>query len=409
MTPNYKTITSTTQDFLDIFDISNNMVILKDGSASMILTVSAMNFGLLAEEEQDAVIYTYAALLNSLNYSIQIVIESKTKDVTSYLHKLQQQEQKASNQKKRTMIVKYRQFVGQLIKERNVLDKKFYVVVPAASIEMGFLPPSSVLPGSKPFDVSSIEKNTVIEKALSILEPRRDHLLAQFNRIGLFARQLDTQEIIKVFYANYNPEAEGQHLTDTNNYTTSLVRASMTESLMNNPNQQQPQPQATAEPSAPAIMQQPAQQANPINDLNQPNTQPSTPSPEEQQPQPVVNQQPATQQQAVLQQQPVQAPQVVQQPVTPPKVQVEQKEQQPAQTPNDIQNAIDSSLKEISSPDQAGQIEQTTPDISTVQPSAQPQIQSTPAIGIQEEITPLERKNDNPTPAGGLPPLPEVK
>ncbi|MFZ5376306.1 MAG: hypothetical protein ACOZAN_01395 [Patescibacteria group bacterium] len=228
MSPTTKPISSTTQEFLDIHDITNNIVILKDASAAMILRVSAMNFGLLAEEEQDAVIYTYAALLNSLNYPIQIIIQSQTKDASSYLKLLEQQENKATNSNKKGMIARYRKFVSELIKEHNVLDKKFYVVVPATGLEMGFISPQSVVPGNKGFDVNSIEKTTIVEKALSILEPRRDHLLGQFGRIGLFAYQLETQEIIRVFYNNYNPGSiEGQQITDTNNYTTAMVRASV--------------------------------------------------------------------------------------------------------------------------------------------------------------------------------------
>ncbi|MFH2118687.1 MAG: hypothetical protein ABII10_03050, partial [Candidatus Paceibacterota bacterium] len=120
-------------------------------------------------------------------------------------------------------------FVGQLIKERNVLDKKFYVIIPAQPIEVGMLTAKSILPGKQAPEITQEQKTAVIEKGLGILEPRRDHLVAQFNRIGLYARQLVTQEIIEVFYNNYNPEAsEGQQITDSKNYTTAMVNAGTT-------------------------------------------------------------------------------------------------------------------------------------------------------------------------------------
>lgn len=257
---NQTTIHSTTQDFLDIYDITNNIVLLKDGSASMVLSVNAMNFGLLAEQEQDAIIYTYAALLNSLNYPIQILTQSQTKDATVYLDLLKKQEEKASSQQKKQRIARYRAFVSQLIKERNVLDKKFYVVVSASSLEMGLLPIQTVLPGTKAPDVSTIEKTLFLERAQTILEPRRDHLLGQFNRIGLFARQMATQEIIQVFYNNYNPEAaEGQQITDSTNYTTPLVKASTNGGFMNTQPAQSTAPAPTPAPTQPA--QAPAQPA----------------------------------------------------------------------------------------------------------------------------------------------------
>ncbi|NCN87499.1 MAG: hypothetical protein GW941_01235 [Candidatus Pacebacteria bacterium] len=223
-----KEISSTTQKFLDIYDIVNDLLILKDGATALIITVNAMNFGLLAEEEQDAIIYSYAGLLNSLNYPIEIVIKSQTKDVTSYLHLLDEELAVATSHTKKEWIKKYRSFVGNLIKERNVLDKKFYVVIPATALEMGLLQASSVIPGVSQTDISSVERSVILDKAKEILEPKRDHLMSQFGRIGLIARQLTTQEIIQLFYLSYNPEAaEGQQITDTNSYTTPLVKASV--------------------------------------------------------------------------------------------------------------------------------------------------------------------------------------
>jgi hypothetical protein len=219
-------IHSTTQIFLDNYDISSDLLIMKSGAVSLVLNVNAINFGLFAEEEQDAVIYAYAGLLNSLNYPIQIVVKSQTKDVTAYLGLLKEQEDQTPNQERRKQISNYREFVTRLIKERNVLDKKFYVVIPATSLEMGLLPPQSVLPGVKAIDISTVERSVIIDKARNILEPKRDHLINQFGRIGLNAKQLSTQELIQLFYMSYNPEAaEGQQITDTRSYTTALVSA----------------------------------------------------------------------------------------------------------------------------------------------------------------------------------------
>jgi len=230
-----KEISSTTQEFLDVYDIVNNTVLLKDGTASIILQVGTMNFSLLAEQEQDAIIFTYGSLLNSLNYPIQISIQSQTKDVTKYLRLLDEQIQKASSDRKATLIKQYRDFVGTLIRERNVLEKRFYVTIPASPAEMGLITPTNVLPGKTTFDITSIEKSIILEKAANLLEPRRDHLISQFNRLGLYTRQLNTQEIIQNFYINYNPEAaEGQEISNNENYTTPLVRASFGGKIMQN-------------------------------------------------------------------------------------------------------------------------------------------------------------------------------
>jgi hypothetical protein len=265
-------ITSTSQNFLDIFDITNNMVIMKDGTASVMLTVNAMNFGLLAEEEQDSIIYAYAALLNSLNYTVQIVIQSQTKDVTSYLSKLKDREEKASSVTKRKMISRYRGFLNDLIRERNVLDKKFYIIIPATALELGIIAATSVLPGSAKFDISTIDKSMLLEKAKNLLEPKIDHLISQFNRLGLIAKQLSTQEIIKIFYNSYNPKAsEGQEITDSRSYTTPLVEANVVthDLIKKQPNQaaqpvqfnQASQTTQSVQPAPPIQAAQPVQTA----------------------------------------------------------------------------------------------------------------------------------------------------
>lgn len=259
MATSQQQIDSTTQKFLDIYDITNNLVILKDGTTSLVITVDAMNFGLLAEEEQDSIMYAYAGLLNSLNYPIQIIIKSQTKDVTGYLSLLKEQEDAAVNHVQRQRIMKYREFVSNLIRERNVLDKKFYVTIPAKPLELGLVPISNVVPGQSQTDISTVDKTMIIEKAKSILEPKRDHLIAQFARIGLYSRQLETQEIIQMFYQSYNPEAfEGQHMDNSRSYTAPLVSASIERNNMdnqNNPNQAgspatQNPTQSTPEPTA---------------------------------------------------------------------------------------------------------------------------------------------------------------
>lgn len=221
-------ISSTTQQYIDVFDIANDLVILKSGGVSVVITVTAMNFGLLAEEEQDAIIYGYAGLLNSLNYPIQIVIRSQTKDVTSYLNTLKIKEDETVNRVRKEQFRRYREFVADLVQERNVLDKKFYVVIPANALELGLMTTQSVLPGVKSPDISTFDRSVILQRAKDILEPKRDHIISQFARIGLASRQLRTQELIQLFYGIYNPDAaDGQVMTDTNQYTTSLVEGNI--------------------------------------------------------------------------------------------------------------------------------------------------------------------------------------
>ncbi len=130
-------IRATTQEQIPLEDIQDDLVILKDGSCCAILNVTAMNFSLLSETEQEATIYSYAALLNSLTFPIQILIRSKQKDITAYLKILLQAENDQKNPLLKNLISKYRKFVEEMIKKNNVLDKKFYIIIPFYAIELG--------------------------------------------------------------------------------------------------------------------------------------------------------------------------------------------------------------------------------------------------------------------------------
>lgn len=220
-------LASTAQQYLEIVDITNDLLILKDGSAAMVLDLSAINFGLLSEPEQDAIIYAYAALINSLSFPIQIVISSRPKDVSQYLEYIDEQLTTATTDMRRAQIAAYRQFVANLITEQNVLDKNFYVVISLSAIEVGISSPAGFLslftPSAAP--APKVDKSLVIEKAVNILGPRRDHLINQFSRFGLRAQQLSTKELIHEFYVLYNGQAaEGAKIVDTKEYTTALIQ-----------------------------------------------------------------------------------------------------------------------------------------------------------------------------------------
>jgi hypothetical protein len=210
-----------TQKHIDIEDIVQNLILLKDGGCALVLQVGAVNFNLLSEEEQDAIIFAYAALLNSLTFPAQILIRSQKKDITTYLKVLSSQEKKQSNPIYRKRLTQYRQFVETLVKERQVLDKRCYIIIPFQRIELG-LSTSSIISNKKteslPFD-----KTYIIEKALAALEPKRDHLIRQFGRVGLSARQLSTQQLIELFYSIYNPGSNSFSAEAAASVTSPLV------------------------------------------------------------------------------------------------------------------------------------------------------------------------------------------
>jgi len=195
-------IRSTTQKFIEIEDIDGGIVMFVDGSCALVVATSAVNFGLLSEKEQEALIYAYAGFLNSLSFPVQLIIRSQHKDVSAYLSLLEEEEKKQQNPRMAQSIKSYRQFVATTVKEKDVLDKKFYLSIPFAAIELGATP--SVLFGSKSRGLP-YAKNYIFERAQIVLEPKRDHIVRLLTKLGLRAKQLDNEQLVKLFYNIYNP------------------------------------------------------------------------------------------------------------------------------------------------------------------------------------------------------------
>jgi hypothetical protein len=217
-------IKASTQEHLEIEDIFDDMAILKSSGAALVIQTTAVNFGLLSETEQDAIIYAYAGMLNSLSFPIQIVVRSKRMDVSSYLESLIKWEQKQVNEKIRIQIKKYREFIASTIRENNVLDKRFYVVIPMYPEEIGLGATSPLSVGGQKKG-PRYSKEYIVERAKNILLPKRDHLIRQLTRLGLKATQLSTQQLIELFYDMYNPSVTGaQRLaTRTEEYLSPIV------------------------------------------------------------------------------------------------------------------------------------------------------------------------------------------
>ena len=199
-------IKGTTQDHLEIEDIANDLVLTKDGSCSMILKTSSVNFDLLSVKEQEAMIYAYAAMINSLTFPLQILIRSSLKDVSSYIKRLREQETKMNDQLMKKQVSSYRNFVEEVVKKNNVLTKAFYIIIPFYSTELGV---QAVAKSGLPFLNKSkrqlpAPKTEILSKAQISLEPKKEHLIRLFGRLGLNVKQLNTKELIQLFYQIYN-------------------------------------------------------------------------------------------------------------------------------------------------------------------------------------------------------------
>ena len=218
-----------TQEHLDILDIQGDLVLLKSGGAALVFETTSVNFDLLSEREQDAMIGAYSSMLNSLSFQVQIVVRSRKLDLSNYLKWVDEQAQTTAAQANpylKDKISSYKEFVVSLVQKGEVLDKRFYFVIPYfAGVSLstpGFI---DTLLGRKKSSGPRINKAAILSQAKTDLEPKRDHVVKQLERLGIKARQLTTPELIELFYEIYNPDqARVQHIAGgAGNYTSPLV------------------------------------------------------------------------------------------------------------------------------------------------------------------------------------------
>jgi hypothetical protein len=187
-------IHSTTQSFTEVEDITDGVLYMKGGNACTIVEVSSVNFFLLSQDEQNARVYGFMSFLNSLSFSIQIYIVSKKIDMTQYLAMLDTKISNTQNSRIVEHLTLYRQFIQELIKGENLLDKKIYIIVPISTLELG--PLSSV----------NGKKQTIKERLRDSLASKQNSVISQVQRMGLAARPLESSEIAKVLYELYNQD-----------------------------------------------------------------------------------------------------------------------------------------------------------------------------------------------------------
>jgi len=203
-----------TQDFIDIHDIKNDLVILKNGKVACVLQLNSINFDLLSTREQDAIISSYSEIINSLNFTVQIVIKSRAMNIEKYVNKLLDIEQKINDPLLRVQAEAYRKFVQSTIKVNKVLDKQFYLVIPSGYVEYEEV-------GKNPFEffnklmgkqnkrAVNIDVDKIIAETRGDLIPKVDTLIRLFEKIHINAKRLTTVELVKLYFDAYK-ESSGK-------------------------------------------------------------------------------------------------------------------------------------------------------------------------------------------------------
>ena len=197
------------QEFLSIETIRDGIVVLRGGlGLRAVLMVSSLNFALKSEEEQDALVFQYENLLNSLDFSLQFVVQSRRLNISPYLDTLSSRQKEEANDLLKVQIGEYIEFVRTFVDMTKIVSKTFYAVIPfqpsVAERKAGILRGITSFFGGGSHTASEDVDTEFVQFRTQLLQ-RVDAVALGLKRLGLRAVQLDTEELIELFYGLYNP------------------------------------------------------------------------------------------------------------------------------------------------------------------------------------------------------------
>ena len=195
-----------TQEFVPIKEVRDGIVMLKDGSIRGVVLASSLNFSLKSEDERNAIILQFQDFLNSLDFGVQISIQSRRLDIRPYIALLEDRYKEQVNDLMKIQTREYIEFIKKFTETTNIMTKSFFVVVPydpaiisiKGGITKGIFGKKSASEESKAKEVSFEENRTQLEQRVSLVEQG-------LVRCGIRVIRLGTEEVIELFYKIFNP------------------------------------------------------------------------------------------------------------------------------------------------------------------------------------------------------------
>src|SRR3990167_3615607 len=195
-----------TQEFVPVKEVRDGIVILKNGTMRGIVLASSLNFSLKSEEERNAIILQFQDFLNSLDFSVQICVESRRLDIRPYIALLEDRYKEQVNELMKIQTREYIDFVKKFTESTNIMTKSFFIVVsydPAiinmkGGITAGLFKKKSVAEELQSKKAGFEENRTQLEQRVSVVEQG-------LSRCGIRVIRLGTEEVIELFYKIFNP------------------------------------------------------------------------------------------------------------------------------------------------------------------------------------------------------------
>ncbi|KPJ57558.1 hypothetical protein AMJ49_00335 [Parcubacteria bacterium DG_74_2] len=187
-----------TQEILEFKQIKEGIIILKDKSLRGVMMVSSLNFALKSEEEQNAILWQFQSFLNSLDFSVEILVQTKRLNITGYLDRLKELEEGQENELLKIQIREYRNFIQSLVEGGEILMKNFFVIVPFYPAEI-----PGIKGRGKKVETLTEEK---FQRAKAQLWERMEFIAMGLGRCGLRCIPLKTSQIIELLWSLYHPQ-----------------------------------------------------------------------------------------------------------------------------------------------------------------------------------------------------------
>lgn len=210
-------IKKTTQQYLDIAEIKEDVVIMRDGTLRSVLLISSVNFALKSEDEQNAIVSAYVSFLNNIDFPLQIVIQSREMNVEGYLSTLKEKEKEQTNELLKMQTAEYIQYINELISMSKIMNKRFYIVVPYNPLsdkQKNFF--ARFFDVLKPATLIKVKEERFLKRKERLMH-RVENVVSALGSVGLNSAVLDTQSLIELYYNTYNPSTSlNEKLVDIN-------------------------------------------------------------------------------------------------------------------------------------------------------------------------------------------------
>lgn len=197
-----KTNSAATQDFVPVRDIRDNVVVLKNGQLNMVLLASSINFALKSTDEQTAILRQFQNFLNTIDFSLQIYVQSRRLDITPYLNLLAEREAEQYSDLMRIQLREYIEFVRTFTAEVDVMSKNFFVIIPYTPVNANI---KSNLSGLFGGSTNRTLETKTFEETRTQLEQRVAVVEQGLNRLGVKTVALGNEELVELYYHIFNP------------------------------------------------------------------------------------------------------------------------------------------------------------------------------------------------------------